>query len=159
MNNDFKQKVLEMKNIDQDLRQNIATGSNDKTASYLIYAVDYVNGQRLHDLVEKYGYPDKEMIGEDGVEAFWLLVQHQDYEVDFQEKCLKKCGFTNKQKAYLEDRVRVNKGKKQMYGTQFKRNESGNLEPKPIKQEEELEKRRKQKGLKPFSQYKEEMRS
>jgi hypothetical protein len=157
MKNGLRKKIIEIKNIDQDLRQNIAAETEGKTANYLIYAVDYVNGQRLQDFVEKYGYPDKDMIGEEGMEAFWLLVQHQDYEVDFQEKCLRNCGFTDNQKAYLKDRVRVNRGRKQLYGTQFTRNDEGRLEPEPIEDKEELEARRKKMGLEPFSEYREKM--
>jgi hypothetical protein len=50
---------------------------------------------------------------------FWLLVQHQDLDLSLQINCLKNCGFENKEFAYLTDRVLVNRGEKQIYGTQL----------------------------------------
>ena len=61
--------------------------------------------------------------------------------------------------AYLEDRVRVNTGRGQIYGTQFRetRNEEGIVvayEPKPIEDIEHLDDRRISVGLEPFEEYK-----
>lgn len=159
MNEEYKELILEMKEIDQDLRFNAGSSNQDKTLNYLVYVVDYVNGQRIHDLIDQYGFPSQESIGEEGMEAFWLLVQHQDFDVDLQEECLEKCDFSPKNEAYLRDRVRINSGKKQLYGTQFMRDESGELVPQPIEDRGNLDERRKEAGLEPFEEYKEKMQS
>lgn len=49
-----------------------------------------------------------------------------------------------------EDRQRVNQGKKQIYGTQMKRLSDGTLEPFPIEDSENIDKRRTEKGLESF---------
>ena len=53
------------------------------------------------------------------MKAFWLLIQHQDNDVELQKQCLKRCNFELKNNAFLTDRVLINQGKKQIYGTQF----------------------------------------
>jgi len=88
-----------MKDMDQDLRYSATPGRG--VMNYLIYVVDFVHGERLERLVKKYGYPTKELVGEEALSAAWLLVQHQDYRHDLQEKFLENCDFTDKNYAYL----------------------------------------------------------
>lgn len=83
------------------------------------------NKKRIDSIYKKYGYPGYEMVGESGSNHFWLMVQHSDKYPDFQKKVLKamdvevKKNNANPQNyAYLFDRVQVNAGKKQMFGTQ-----------------------------------------
>ena len=73
-----------------------------------------------------YSYPILSLNDEKTAKLFWLIVQHSDHDVDFQEKVLKtmkkelKNGNIIKTNyAYLYDRVMFNKGKKQFYGTQI----------------------------------------
>ena len=61
--------------------------------------------------------------------------------------------------AYLKDRVLVNNGKKQLFGTQFYTNKKGIFGPRPIKDIKNLNKRRKEYGLPPFSEYKKLIKS
>gem|GEM_PF-4470691 len=50
----------------------------------------------------------------------WLLIQHQDHDVAFQKEMMDKYGdmFSLTDKAYLEDRIRVNTSQPQIYVTQ-----------------------------------------
>jgi translation initiation factor 6 (eIF-6) len=93
-------------------------------------------------------------VGKEASHLAWLIVQHADHDVEFQEKCLKLMKQKLKEKkidpievAYLTDRVRVNKGKKQIYGTQFYLNKNGKLIPRPIYDKKNLDKRRKKLDL------------
>jgi hypothetical protein len=62
-----------------------------------------------------------------------------DHDVKFQEYCLNLMknasdgDVLKKQIAYLTDRILVNTGKKQLYGTQFYLNKKGVYGPRPIK--------------------------
>ncbi len=56
--------------------------------------------------------------------------------------------------AYLTDRILVNQGKPQIYGTQFYLNKKGRLIPRIIKNKKDLNKRRKKIGLQSFAEYK-----
>jgi hypothetical protein len=58
--------------------------------------------------------------------------------------------------AYLTDRVLLAEGKKQLYGTQAKI-EEGHVGFLPIKDEANVEKRRKEVGLQPLSEYREQL--
>lgn len=56
----------------------------------------------------------------------WLLIQHADSDVEFQQYCLELMerevesgGVAKSDVAFLTDRILVNKGKPQLYGTQF----------------------------------------
>jgi hypothetical protein len=56
--------------------------------------------------------------------------------------------------AYLTDRVLVNQGNPQIYGTQFYRDKNSRLVPRPIWEAEKLDERRKKAGLGTFKLYK-----
>jgi hypothetical protein len=62
------------------------------------------------------------------------------------------------QLAYLEDRLRVNAGQAQLYGTQF-RYTGGKLTPHPIEDPCRLDERREHVGLEPFADYEARVRA
>ena len=78
------------------------------------------------------------------MKAFWLLIQHQDNDVELQKQCLKRCNFELKNNAFLTDRVLINQVKKQIYGTQF---------IGEIKDKKNVDKRRAKMGLEPLKDY------
>jgi len=155
MNKKLAEKIIEMRDVDQELR--LKTRPGRELINFLIYAIDGIHNQRILKTIKKYGYPTHKLIGEKAMEAFWLLIQHQDYDVDLQEKCLKYCDFNLKNKAFLTDRIMVNKKGVQIYGTQFRTVKNGKPTPFPIKDIGNIEKRRKQAGLEPFSVYTKKM--
>lgn len=142
--------INQMAHIDQDIRKN-ASGAFSG-ANYLVYLADAVHEYRLRRIIQEYGYPSEEMIGAEAMRSFWLLVQHQDFDPKLQEDCLQHCNFAPKEKAYLTDRVRMNAGKMQVFGTQFTRKE-GKLVPHPIEDESNVEARRSEVGLDSLEDY------
>lgn len=81
--------------------------------------------QRIAAIFRQYGFPGFNMVGKDGSNHFWLLVQHCDKFPEFQtsvlkamEKEVKKQNANPNNYAYLYDRVQANAGKKQLFGTQ-----------------------------------------
>lgn len=155
MNKKLAQQIIEMKEIDQDLRLKARPGKD--ILNYLIYIIDVMHNYKIRKIIDKYGYPSKNLIGKRGIESFWLLIQHQDYDIELQEDCLMHCDFDKKCRAYLTDRVNVNKGKPQIYGTQFYPNKHGKFVPRSIKDKKNLAKRRKEFGLGPFRGYKKKL--
>jgi hypothetical protein len=117
--------------------------------------VDKKNRQRLKEIVDKYGWPTKTLVGKDGASTAWLLVQHADEELAFQKKCLKlmkdaaKDEVEAKHIAYLTDRILVAEKKKQIYGTQL----DGDYKPRPIEDEKNVDKRRAEVGLSSMEEY------
>jgi len=148
MNNKLRLELKRMMKSDQSM---IRSGKWSPSATKR-------NTARLKEIIEEHGWPSSQLVGVNGESAAWLLVQHSDYDVKFQEKCLKLLKSLQKTKnrkkliAYLTDRVLVNRKRKQIYGTQFRKGK-----PRPIKDEKNLEKRRKQMGLGPFEDYKKRM--
>lgn len=92
---------------------------------------------------------------------FWLLVQHTDKHPDFQMKVLdsmkveaNKGNATMKDYAYLIDRVKINNGELQIYGTQMDLDSAEtSYFPKPVIDPDQLDERRKSVGLSPIEQY------
>lgn len=79
----------------------------------------------LKAIFEKYGYPNYDLVGKKGANNYWLCVQHCDHDLKFQEQVLngmekevKVNKADGKNYAYLTDRVNINSGKPQLYGTQ-----------------------------------------
>jgi hypothetical protein len=120
--------------------------------------IDEANHQRMKEVVVKYGWPGKSLVGADGAGAAWLFVQHADSDVPFQRQCLDlivklpRGEVAPEHLAYLTDRVLLNEGKKQMYGTML-RKENGKLVPKSLEDEENVDKRRAELGLPPLAEY------
>ena len=114
-----------------------------------------------------YGFPNYDLVGHRGANNFWLIVQHQDRNPQFQDSVLTamkieaekgKASWNNY--AYLIDRVKVNTGQKQIYGTQMqKNNDNTSFEPKPVIDPEKLNERRKSVGLGTIEEYAEGMNS
>jgi hypothetical protein len=126
--------------------------------------VDEANTRWLSEVVEARGWPGRTLAGEDGAGAAWLLAQHADRDPVRQREFLDALRGAVEQGeaprahlAYLEDRVRVNAGQPQLYGTQFTVAE-GELGPHAIEDRARLDERRAEAGLEPFADYEARMR-
>lgn len=123
---------------------------------------DSENTGWLKEVVETRGWPTRTLVGKAGANAAWLLIQHADAEPAFQRKCLDlmvklpRDEVSQQEIAYLTDRVLLAEGKKQVYGTQFTR-EDGKLLPRPIEDASNVDKRRAEVGLSPLAEYAAEM--
>lgn len=141
-----------MRNIDQDLRTQAPQKAATELINYVVYAVDEVHNSRIKRIVAEYGFPTVELVGREAMSAFWLLIQHQAYDLKLQEEALEKCDFLPNEKALLTDRILVSKKEKQIYGTQTRRSDSG-FEPFPIEDEAHVDERRKSVGLSKLKEY------
>ncbi|RZM05326.1 MAG: hypothetical protein EOO88_55030 [Pedobacter sp.] len=95
--------------------------------------------KRINKLFTKYGFLGYKQVGKEGSQNFWLMVQHSDADPSFQKKILaamdravKKKDANPAQFAYLTDRVAVNAGEQQVFGTQvtYEVNTTGRAIPK-----------------------------
>jgi len=122
---------------------------------------DSLNMIILKKTFKNYGFLGFEEVGEQGSSNFWLMMQHCDKDPKFQEEVLtemkkhldrKNANASNY--AYLIDRVNVNTGKPQVYGTQMKLNQEGSsYEPKTVIEPQNLNKRREEVGLGTIEEY------
>lgn len=145
--------IERMVTADQDMREKNLQGDDFWDAD-----IDRINTEKMKEIVAQIGWPTVSKVGESGAHGAWLLIQHADHDVVFQEQCLelmKKEPSTEVDSidiAYLDDRVRVNKGQPQLYGTQFTEKD-GRRVPKLIENEAEVDKRRKDAGLDTIEEY------
>jgi hypothetical protein len=121
---------------------------------------DSVNMIKAKSIIAKYGFPGFDLVGEYSND-FWAIVQHCDDDVQFQQQVLKllikqviKHNASGENYALLQDRVLVNTGKKQLYGTQVRYNtKTKSAKPLPISDSTNVDNRRKAVGLSPLNEY------
>jgi hypothetical protein len=121
--------------------------------------IDRSNTARMHQIINKYGWPGTTLVGDDGASAAFLLVQHADRDTAFQRRCLPllqeaaaKGEASKSDMALLTDRVLVAEGKKQLYGTQCTMKDTALLVDS-IEDSANLDQRRAEVGLYPESVY------
>lgn len=150
--------------IDPALGQEKRKGILDARQAIIraIVSVDRRNTQWLKNVVRRYAWPTISLVGKEGSEEAWLLVQHADLDPAFQRLCLDLMAklpegeISKTDFAYLTDRVLIAEGKKQLYGTQFIWAD-GKSKPMPIVNEANVDKRRMAVGLKPLADYAKEL--
>ena len=116
---------------------------------------------RLKEIFDKYGFVGFDLVGEEGSQNFWLMVQHSDHNPDFQREVLEKMKVevdkgNAKPSNYglLVDRVNLNTGKPQIYGTQVDYNfDIAQAFPKNLADSANVNERRKSVGLEPLEEY------
>jgi hypothetical protein len=99
------------------------------------------------------------MVGKDGATAAWVIAQHADFDVDLQQELLDLMHEAGddvdaSEVAYLEDRVAVNRGEPQRYGTQARCAAGGGVEPAtPLLDEAAVDDLRAEAGMEPLADY------
>lgn len=123
------------------------------------------NADRFLALLQEEGWPGLTRVGEDGVQAATLIVQHAISRPALQRRALLLLQAAAEigevpilPVAMLEDRIRCNEGRRQIYGTQFDWDEHGRLSPLPIEDEDRVDDRRREVGLGPLAREIERMR-
>lgn len=118
------------------------------------------NQIRAEEILNEFGYPGVDRVGEVGSSDYWVIVQHSDFIPDFQkrvldqmEKEVKKDNADKSNFALLTDRYRLNTGQKQVYGSQVTYNEYEQAIPRPLKDSMNVNIRRAQMDLEPIEVY------
>lgn len=157
--NALHKELLTMRAADQDVRHRwIAAGLTDEKLKAEAMALDARHVARLQQIVDQLGgWPGKSLVGMDGSNAAWLIAQHGGREflhemLPLMKKAAESGELPPASYALSEDRVRIQDGKKQLYGSQFN-TRNGKCEPLPIEDPEHVDERRKSVGLDPLSDY------
>jgi hypothetical protein len=158
-------RLLQMVKADQAVRDAWIkagmTGQAADVARRNMLAVDAANLRRLKPVVLRQGFPGPAQVGEDGVEAAFLLIQHADRDPVFQSRVLPQLAALHRQGlisgqdlALLTDRTLRAKGKPQRYGTQFISDESHpEMKLQPVEDISALDTRRARMGMPPIKDY------
>ncbi|GAA0272987.1 hypothetical protein GCM10010302_08230 [Streptomyces polychromogenes] len=128
--------------------------------------IDAENTAWLKGVVAEHGWPGLGLVGEKGADDAWLLVQHADRDPGFQRAALALLRAAVDageappgHLAYLTDRVRVNEGQPQLYGTQYTADDAHGLRPYPVQEPEYLDERRAAVGLEAAAVYDRRLRA
>ncbi len=120
---------------------------------------DEARTARLIEIVDEYGWPSPDLVGDDASSAALLITQHSDANPEFQQRVLTL--LTNGQNnmatregvALLTDRVAANTNRPQKYGSQ-----TGCMDGQPVPrpdlaEPEQVDQLRSQVGLEPLETY------
>jgi hypothetical protein len=119
---------------------------------------------RLGEIFDEHGWPGHDLVGEQGSTAAWVIAQHSDLDLAFQERALELLAEAVAEDdaspgdlAYLTDRVAVAKGEPQTYGTQIRCEKKKPVPPTPIADPAAVDELRAEAGLEPLDAYLDEM--
>lgn len=165
LNRELKAEILSMASEDQTARMQIKDYKDiSEEERKNLSEIEARHNLRLKEILSTYGWPGLNLVGLTGATSFWLLVQHQDNDVEFQKKCLELLGEAVKKEddklqhyAYLLDRIRKNEKLPQVYGTQWDFKE-GKCLLYPVEAPENLNLRRLEAGLNSIEEYAEEIK-
>jgi len=155
-NETLAQELIDM--TAEDLRLQAGALSDDFAAQLEYRRVTVHNGDRLAEIIDAHGWPTARLVGEEAARRAWLVAQHADRQLDLQRRALAlmteavRAGDADAaQLAMLRDRLLVNEGRPQIYGTQIAGVVDGAPVPWPCEEPEKMDQRRAEVGLDSFA--------
>lgn len=162
-NVELKSELEQMARADQAIRKKIGEIGWENPPEALLdkmRKIDAANTLRLKEIVAKNSWVSAKQVGNSGVSAAFLIIQHSaDHEFQAQMLPLLKQsylageGVTGQEFALLTDRVLIHQNKKQRYGTQLSIVD-GQLVFDPISDEQNVDSRRAKLGMTTLEEYK-----
>ncbi len=167
LNIPLKNKLERIYSQDQTLRKVYQLARKESTIDSIgmMYLVNLMNKEdsvcqkEVIELIDNYGWLGVDEVGELGNKAIWLVIQHASLEVQEKycskmEESVKRGQSKGSDFAYLIDRILMKKNEKQIYGSQYKFNRQTKKRYfYPIKDYENVNKRREEVGLMPIEEY------
>ena len=145
---------------DQADRDQVARAVTNTDTVFLkrLVATDSARSIWLREVIRKYGWPGRALVGDSAAKAAWLILQHTQLP-GFQEEMLpvlesasQRGDIPKQEVALLIDRVRVRQGKGQIYGGSFSIKD-GKLVADSIDDIAHVDERRATVGLPPMAEY------
>ncbi|MFH8518423.1 DUF6624 domain-containing protein [Streptomyces gelaticus] len=143
-----------------DHQSSILANSDDPAEQLAWRRLTARHGDRLGEIMDEYGWPTADLVGEEAARAAWLIAQHADRQLDVQRRALQlmqqavSAGAAGpRELAFLRDRTLVNEGRKQVCGTQIAGVKDGAPVPWPCEEPERMDELRAEVGIEPFDEY------
>lgn len=120
---------------------------------------DSINLLKVKAILDKYGWPGPDEVGNQGSTTIFLVIQHADLKTQqkylpVMREAVKKGKAQGSSLALLEDRVAIREGKKQIYGSQIGMDmETNQYYVQPLDDPDNVDKRRAEVGLQPLAEY------
>jgi hypothetical protein len=151
----------ELLELAAEQRETVHLGVSEDVAERLVWReVTVRHADRLAAIMADVGWPAEDVVGAEAARAAWLVAQHADHQLDVQRRAFDlmssavEAGRASRyQLAFLYDRMLVNSGRPQVYGTQIADVRDGEPVPWPCVDVEHLDDRRAEVGIPPFAEY------
>jgi hypothetical protein len=168
-NTELRDELVEMVRVDQIMRERVVAAVADvdfnapPTDEWIALVdeqdqLDEANGRRLEEIVEQYGWPTFDMVGQEASSAAQVILQHGS--LDRKRRLLPELeeAVANDQAlasdlAMVQDSIRVADGRNQIYGTAFVNGPNGEMMLHPIEDPDSVDERREAVGLPPLEDY------
>lgn len=161
MNDSLKNELIALADEDQSLLRSVKEAGELEDEGYHpgLKRLHERNTNRAKEIIARHGWPAISLVGEDGSDAMWLIVQHSVLDPEFMLSCVPELeSLVNQneakgwQLAFLQDRALMLQGKPQIYGTQHVLDDDGNLKPYQLADPESVDERRSAVGLEPLEE-------
>ncbi|MGJ8683574.1 MAG: DUF6624 domain-containing protein [Nonlabens sp.] len=149
---------IDCKRLDKLLRKVYVRDQDARADNLKIAEIDESNLTIIEQVLEKCGMPTKESAGELGHSAIWLVIQHASAEKRKQYFPMlleaAENGLLEPQDvALMQDRMLMDDGKPQLYGSQVMMNDDGTYELYELQEPERVDARRKKMGMGELNDY------
>lgn len=163
----IQQELIAMRDSDQSIRLLLIEArkrfGSDSPAATAVHTkmkrIDAENTRRIRQIIDRYGWLGKDDIGEDANETLFLCIQHVE-DLTVQEKYLpilrqavEEGRAEGWHYAFLVDRIRMNRGEKQIYGTQTVSRNNTLDYVVPLENPDQVDSLRQSVGLEPMNTY------
>jgi hypothetical protein len=161
MNQVLRTELLQMRRRDEELRAKLVAEGALFGNGYApaMAELHREHNARLRAILQEHGWPGRDVVGDDGAAAAWLLLQHAVLDpalmrmaVPLVERAVERQQASPRHLALLVDRVCVLEGRPQIYGTSHDWDRHGQLSPLPIADPAHVDARRQQVGLEPLAE-------
>jgi hypothetical protein len=161
----LKRQIDSLYTVDQQVQQDIINEKIDSVRRGLFQrqlATFKQHKSYLVAIIDQHGFSGYDLVGPETSNRFFILVQHCDDDPLFQQQVLTlmkpqvdKGNADTKGFAYLTDRILVNSGDLQLYGTQliYEEGNEGRAMSRGVRCAEKLDERRAEVGLEPIKVY------
>lgn len=85
INQELQMEILAMEDEDQSARRKLTFNNPSEDDRRAVREIDQKHRQRLKEIISIFGWPGIRVVGIEGSCAMWLLVQHQDDDLEFQK--------------------------------------------------------------------------
>lgn len=125
----------------------------------IILRTDSLNIKKVTNILDRRGWVGRDLVGPQASGAIYMVMQRADLRTQLKYLPLLKEAVERKDVeavylAFFEDRIAINEGREQIYGSQIGYNEeTKKYYVLPIKDPENVDKRRESVGLGPMSDY------
>lgn len=160
MDSALRGELIQLGQEDQTAREGFgpALARNDTAYVLGLLRGDSARTRRLREIVTARGWPTPQLVGKEGVNGAWLILQHTP-DTAFRRRLLPTLDSAQKRGdipandyVTMLDRILVESGKPQIYGTQFAF-VNGRLVAQPIEDTARVDERRAAVGLPPMAEY------